>query len=128
MARITVQDCLEHVENRFSLVLITAERTKQLIKGADGITGRSYNNKEIVIALREVAAGIIKYHEKDPEELDEHLNAAEIKRAVQMRQATPPDSEADAEASMSLEKGEEESLDEKELDDLDEFPEEDLDQ
>ena len=56
MARITVEDCLEHVPNRFSLVLVAAERTKQFFKGAQPrITDT--DNKEIVVALREIAAG-----------------------------------------------------------------------
>ncbi len=86
MARITVEDCLEHVENRFSLVLITAERTKQLLKGADPKVDATQGNKEVVTALREIAEGIIKYHEKDPEEVPPEVAAAEVRRAVQLRQ------------------------------------------
>lgn len=56
MARITVEDCLEQVPNRFSLVLVAAERTKQLLKGAHVLIDES-DNKEVVTALREVAAG-----------------------------------------------------------------------
>ena len=58
MARITVEDCLEQVPNRFSLVLVAAERTKQLLKGADSrIHLIDSDNKEVVTALREIAAG-----------------------------------------------------------------------
>ena len=57
MARITVEDCLEQVPNRFSLVLVAAERTKQLLKGADPRLGEDVDNKEVVMALREIAAG-----------------------------------------------------------------------
>ena len=57
MARITVEDCLENVENRFSLVLVAAERTKQLVKGRDSLIVNSDDNKEVVTALREIAAG-----------------------------------------------------------------------
>ncbi|MBW1877904.1 MAG: DNA-directed RNA polymerase subunit omega [Deltaproteobacteria bacterium] len=60
MARITVEDCLQHVPNRFSLVLVAAERTKQLLKGADPRVGEDIDNKEVVIALREIAAGEFK--------------------------------------------------------------------
>jgi DNA-directed RNA polymerase subunit omega len=56
MARITVEDCLDHVANRFSLVLVASERTKQLLKGANPIITDS-DNKEVVTALREIAAG-----------------------------------------------------------------------
>ena len=57
MARITVEDCLERVENRFSLVLVAAERTKQLLKGREVLIANEDNNKEVVTALREIAAG-----------------------------------------------------------------------
>lgn len=57
MARITVEDCLEQVPNRFSLVLVAAERTKQLLKGANVLIDNEGDNKEVVTALREVAAG-----------------------------------------------------------------------
>lgn len=57
MARITVEDCLERVENRFSLVLVAAERTKQLVKGREPLIQNDDDNKEVVTALREIAAG-----------------------------------------------------------------------
>ena len=57
MARITVEDCLEVVPNRFSLVLVAAERTKQLLKGAHALINNDSDNKEVVTALREIAAG-----------------------------------------------------------------------
>jgi len=57
MARITVEDCLEQVSNRFSLVLVAAERTKQLLKGENTLLEAEIENKEVVTALREVAAG-----------------------------------------------------------------------
>ena len=57
MARITVEDCLEQVPNRFSLVLVAAERAKQLLKGSNVLITNEDENKEVVTALREVAAG-----------------------------------------------------------------------
>jgi DNA-directed RNA polymerase subunit omega len=57
MARITVEDCLDVVPNRFSLVLVAAERAKQLLKGAVHQIDSEDENKEIVTALREIAAG-----------------------------------------------------------------------
>jgi len=55
MARITVEDCLEKVPNRFALVLLASARTKQLLKGS---TPRvQADNKEVVLALREIADG-----------------------------------------------------------------------
>ena len=54
MARITVEDCLEQVPNRFELVLLAARRAKQLLKGARPLV--ESDNKEIVTALREIGA------------------------------------------------------------------------
>jgi len=64
MARITVEDCLEKTPNRFELVLGAARRAKQLLKGARPLV--ESNNKEVVTALREVAAGVVEIVE--PEE------------------------------------------------------------
>ena len=55
MARITVEDCLEKVDNRFELVLVGARRAKQLLKGARPLV--TSENKEVVTALREIAEG-----------------------------------------------------------------------
>lgn len=55
MARITVEDCLEKVPNRFELVLVAARRAKQLLKGARPLVDS--DNKEVVTALREIGAG-----------------------------------------------------------------------
>jgi len=65
MARITVEDCLEHVGNRFELVLLGARRAKQLLKGARPLV--ESDNKEIVTALREIAAEKVRleYHHDD---------------------------------------------------------------
>jgi DNA-directed RNA polymerase subunit omega len=60
MARVTVEDCLEKVPNRFSLVLLVAKRAKQLLKGSD-LTVATRGNKFIVGALREVAAGNVAF-------------------------------------------------------------------
>lgn len=64
MARVTVEDCLEEVKNRFGLVHITALRAKELMKGARPVY--TCKNREIVTALREVAAHRVK--PKYPEE------------------------------------------------------------
>ncbi len=58
MARITVEDCLENVPNRFELVLAAARRAKQLLKGAPPLVDS--DNKEVVTALREIAAFKVK--------------------------------------------------------------------
>ncbi|MBL1262911.1 DNA-directed RNA polymerase subunit omega [Candidatus Methylomicrobium oryzae] len=56
MARVTIEDCLEHVENRFKLVLLAATRARQLGRGADEFVPRG-KDKDTVVALREIAAG-----------------------------------------------------------------------
>lgn len=59
MARITVEDCLKKVENRFSLVYLGAARARQLVKGASPLV--KTKNKYIVTALREIAAGKVTF-------------------------------------------------------------------
>jgi DNA-directed RNA polymerase subunit omega len=58
MARITVEDCLEHVDNRFDLVLLAARRARQISQGADPLV-EPENDKPTVIALREIADNLI---------------------------------------------------------------------
>lgn len=58
MARITVEDCLERVPNRFELVLLSARRAKQLLKGARPLV--EDDNKEVVTSLREIAADKVR--------------------------------------------------------------------
>jgi len=58
MARITVEDCLEHVENRFDLVMLAARRARQISQGADPLVPAE-NDKPTVIALREIAENLI---------------------------------------------------------------------
>jgi DNA-directed RNA polymerase subunit omega len=63
MARVTIEDCLEKVENRYELVHLTAKRVKQLRDG-DAALVRS-KNKEVVTALREIAAGKVFHSQAD---------------------------------------------------------------
>jgi DNA-directed RNA polymerase subunit omega len=58
MARITVEDCLEHVENRFDLVLLAARRARQISQGAEPLVPAE-NDKPTVIALREIAENLV---------------------------------------------------------------------
>jgi DNA-directed RNA polymerase subunit omega len=58
MARVTVEDCLEKVPNRFALVHASAKRTRELLKGSRP-TVDAQRNKAAVVALREIAAGTI---------------------------------------------------------------------
>jgi len=56
MARVTIEDCLDHVENRFKLVLLSSKRARQLSKGAEPFVKRG-KDKDTVVALREIAQG-----------------------------------------------------------------------
>jgi DNA-directed RNA polymerase subunit omega len=58
MARVTIEDCLEHVDNRFKLVLLASQRARQLQSGAEEFVKRS-KDKDTVVALREIAAGFV---------------------------------------------------------------------
>lgn len=60
MARVTVEDCLDNVENRFALVLLATKRTRQLLKGATPLVEHS-KNKAPVLALREIAASKVRF-------------------------------------------------------------------
>lgn len=58
MARLTVEDCLDNVENRFELVLIASQRARQLAMGAEPLVPED-NDKPTVLALREIAENLI---------------------------------------------------------------------
>ncbi|GAM08207.1 DNA-directed RNA polymerase subunit omega [Geobacter sp. OR-1] len=61
MARVTVEDCLERVDNRFLLVMLAAKRVKQLYKGARPLIENKSGNKNVVLSLREIASGRVRY-------------------------------------------------------------------
>jgi len=56
LARVTIEDCLEKVENRFTLSVAAMKRAKQLVKGAKPLSSET-DNKHVVLALREIAEG-----------------------------------------------------------------------
>ena len=74
MARITVEDCLEHVDNRFELVLLAARRARQISKGADPLVPED-NDKPTVIALREIADNLITDSSMDEMETQQEMAA-----------------------------------------------------
>ena len=59
MARITVEDCLDHVDNRFELVIVGSKRARQLATGGKDPLVDQENDKPTVIALREIEEGLI---------------------------------------------------------------------
>ncbi|TMA09586.1 MAG: DNA-directed RNA polymerase subunit omega [Deltaproteobacteria bacterium] len=63
MARITVEDCLSKIPNRFELVVLASKRARQLFKGAKPLVDS--DNREVVVALREIAAGEVRKAAKE---------------------------------------------------------------
>jgi len=61
MARITVEDCLQAIPNRFLLTMVATKRAKQLYKGAQPLIENKSKNRNVVLALREIAAGKIEF-------------------------------------------------------------------
>ena len=91
MARVTVEDCLEQVENRFDLVMIASRRARQLQTGGKDPLVAAHNDKPTVLALREIAAGKIGYtildevevRKSSDEELSELVQADALRKARQ---------------------------------------------
>jgi DNA-directed RNA polymerase subunit omega len=71
MARVTVEDCLEKEENRFALVVLAAQRARQLMRGSEAVV--KSNNKSCVSSLREIAEGKVHFHRDSTEVVKEWL-------------------------------------------------------
>ncbi|AGA89595.1 DNA-directed RNA polymerase, omega subunit [Thioflavicoccus mobilis 8321] len=84
MARITVEDCLDHVDNRFDLVLLATKRARQLANRVEPLIP-AQNDKPTVVALREIAAGLIgpETLAKADQQVDETTRALEEALAQQ---------------------------------------------
>ena len=85
MARVTVEDCLENVENRFELVMVASKRARQLATGGRDPMVQEESDKPTVIALREIAEGFItneilrrESEMEAEEELAEVMDASEV--------------------------------------------------
>lgn len=91
MARITIEDCLDHVDNRFDLVIVASRRARQVARGAQPLVAEE-GDKPTVLALREIASGLITREVLD--ELDAKQRAAEeyemAERAYLEQEAAPP--------------------------------------
>jgi DNA-directed RNA polymerase subunit omega len=72
MARVTVEDCLDHEDNRFALVVLAAGRARQLMKGSPALVRG--DNKAPVMSLREIAAGRVHFHRDSLEVVREWLD------------------------------------------------------
>ncbi len=87
MARITVEDCLENIENIFEMVLVAAKRARRVAHGADAMVELE-NDKPTVVALREIAEGHITasiLEEVDQPITDEFMQPAAVDEIVPMR-------------------------------------------
>ena len=81
MARVTVEDCLEKVPNRFALVILGAERARQIASGARALI--KCDNKPAVTALREIAEGLVRFNENVEITVRQYLSE------IRMRGARP---------------------------------------
>jgi len=92
VARITIEDCLDKVENRFELVHMAAKRVRQIREGSEYLVS-SPKNEDIVVALREIAAGkvVIKDATDEPEMIEAapEVEAIEAETAVAETAAEP---------------------------------------
>ena len=89
MARLTVEDCLDHVDNRFGLVLIAAKRARQLAMGADPLVPID-NDKPTVLALREIAENLINDEVLEEAVVEQDDIEALIEGDIQQATSIPP--------------------------------------
>jgi len=86
MARVTVEDCLENVANRFELVMVASKRARQMATGGKDPLVEEESDKPTVIALREIADGLITpdilTREEEVEAEEELLEAMETSEAI----------------------------------------------
>ncbi|MFT5578496.1 MAG: DNA-directed RNA polymerase subunit omega [Paraglaciecola psychrophila] len=86
MARITVEDCLDKVENRFELVMVSSKRARALATGGKEPLVSEDSDKPTVIALRELADGLITAHEimhpkeEEPEEMLLDIDSSDLEQ------------------------------------------------
>ena len=89
MARITVEDCLSKVTNRFELVMVASRRARQLQTGGKDPLVAEDNDKPTVVALREIAAGLVdrsilnEIVQEPTEELSDFVEAEALRKARQ---------------------------------------------
>ena len=74
MARVTVEDCLEHDENRFALCILAAKRTRQLNRGVPALV--ESKNRAAVTSLREIAASRVKFSREVRGLVEDHIQEA----------------------------------------------------
>ncbi len=101
MARVTVEDCLDKVDNRFQLVLIATKRARQLANGVQPLVDWEHD-KPTIVALREIADGLI-----DVSILDEPIHTAVEEEAVSEQLAEIDAADAESGAATGTETTEE---------------------
>jgi DNA-directed RNA polymerase subunit omega len=79
LARVTVEDCLERVPNRFSLVVLAAERARQIAGGARPLV--RCDNKPAVTSLREIAKGMVRFNESVETTVRQYLGELRLRGA-----------------------------------------------
>jgi DNA-directed RNA polymerase subunit omega len=87
MARITVEDCLDNVDNIFEMVLVASKRARRIAHGADALVDAE-NDKPTVIALREIAAGHVTpsiLDEVEQPATDDFLQPEALEEIIPMR-------------------------------------------
>ena len=89
MARVTIEDCLKHVKNRFELVIIASKRARQLMRGKDPKVEWD-NDKSTVVALREIAAGYTNFDQPTTPEDDQAFTIHEITQQESTETEIPP--------------------------------------
>ena len=72
MARVPVEDCMDYVDNRFDLVLLATKRARQLVNGVEPLLPWE-NDKPTVMALREIADGLISHRDVEEQPAEEEL-------------------------------------------------------
>jgi len=80
MARVTVEDCLEKIPNRLELIILAAKRTRQLLEKKPPLIPNVKDNKEPIIALREIAAGKITIKRVEPKPRRLHFRRRRISK------------------------------------------------
>tara|TARA_R110001592_G_scaffold363402_1_gene688373 strand:- start:81978 stop:82286 length:309 start_codon:yes stop_codon:yes gene_type:complete len=102
MARITVEDCLDHVDNRFELVMVSSKRARQLALGTKEPLLSWENDKPTVMALREIEQGLVTAsiltEKEEPADLmmdsiEEELTTETAAEATTAEQPSPPAAE-----------------------------------
>ena len=95
MARITVEDCLENVANRFELVMLAAKRARQLMRGSADPTVPWENDKATVVALREIATGHTNFNDAHEADLIPTAHTPEVHQETSITIITDDSSSTD---------------------------------